>query len=85
MKIEIFCDGQNINTFMGHEWGNPFVELPQVGDFIELGEHNLKNYEQQPMKKYRVVSRTFSAIRTYNLQYMEQKCVLKVDEVRPFL
>lgn len=80
MKVEVACKGKRINYFNGKDWGNPFVEIPQVGDYIELGAHELKSYEQAPMKKYEVVERTFSATLSYNREYSDKKCVLEVRD-----
>lgn len=80
MKVEVMCKGKRINSYDGKNWGNPFIELPQVGDYIELGAHELKAYEQEPMKKYEVVERTFSAVLSYNREYSDKKCILEVRE-----
>lgn len=80
MEVEVICKGERINSFDGRNWGNPFVELPQVGDYIELGAHELESYEQKPVKKYEVVERTFSAVLSYNREYSDKKCILGVRE-----
>lgn len=80
MKVEVMCKGERINSFNGKEWGNPFVELPQVGDYVELGAHEIKGYKQKPMKKYEVIERTFSSVLSYNGYYSDEKCVLEVRE-----
>lgn len=81
MRVEIICNGKNINEFQGREWSNPFPQLPMVGDFIQLGAHSFDRLPPEEMKEYRVTKRTFSAVRTYNLQYEREKCVLEVEPV----
>lgn len=87
MTIEIICDGKRINRFHEEDWGNPFDEIPGVGDYIELGEHCIEAYEPLPMIIYEVVKRTFSAVIDYNRDYTNKKCVLEVEKVtqHPYL
>lgn len=80
MTVEVMCNGERINSFDGWDWGNPFDELPQVGDYVELGAHCL-SYEPQQMKKYKVLKKTFSAVVDYNKKYSQKKCVVEVQEV----
>ena len=71
-------DGGNI-----YGWRNPFQVIPEVGDFIELGEHTpeFTHLEYKPMVKYIVKSRTFSAVENYNHTYKDQKCVIELEKV----
>lgn len=84
MIVEIICDGKRINRFREEDWGNPFDEIPEVGDYVELGEHCIEVYEPQPMIIYEVVKRTFSAVIDYNRDYTNKKCVLEVEEVKQY-
>lgn len=87
MLVEVICNGEFINVCRSGNrpikgaYGNPFDELPIVGDFIELGAHNIDAYAPVPMKKYVVKSRTFSAVADYNHSYSSKKCVIEVTEV----
>ena len=87
MVVEVICNGEYVNVFRDggmyekEAWGNPFIEFPCVGDFIELGAHEIDRYEPFPMKKYQVINRTFSAVASYNNRYTKHKCILEVKEV----
>lgn len=66
-------------------WENPFCGImPNIGDYIELGEHteDFKHLPYTPMKRYVVKSRTFSSVETYNHSYFKSKCIIEVEEIK---
>lgn len=61
-------------------WDNPFGDfIPSVGDIIYLGEHNSKwDKEYVPMRQYKVIGRSFSAVENFNHLYTDPVCILNV-------
>lgn len=64
-----------------NEYNNPFgCIIPSVGDVIFLGEHNPEwNKEYTPMRKYKVIGRSFSAVEDWNNGYTDLVCILNVE------
>lgn len=84
MKTVYKCGDEIVNKH-SHGVGNPFgMVIPDNGDFIKLGEHTEKftHLEHTPMKKYVVISRTFSAIENYNNNYSDVECIIELEEVK---
>ena len=88
MIVEVICNGEFVNVCRDGSkpvkeiHGNPFdISLPVIGDHIELGAHKIDAYEPCPMKIYRVIKRTFSAVADYNNRYSDKKCIIEVEEI----
>lgn len=81
MKVIYKCHSIIVNAHS--EGRNPFGKyLPDIGDYILLGEHTeeFTHLEYAPMKKYKVIRRTFSAIEDFNRSYSNPVCVIELEE-----
>lgn len=84
MKLIIKENSIVINQYSDNgrgSWNNPFGNfIPSVGDIIYLGEHNPNwDKEYKPMRKYRVTSRSFSAVENFSHLYTDPVCILNVE------
>lgn len=87
MNVYYMCGGELVNKHGEDGYGtdNPFGKIiPSVGDFVQLGGHakELDKYRKENKEcTYKVVSRTFKALETYNNMYTERTCVVELEKM----